>query len=302
MSLRSQPLVFLLPGLAILLAACRSVSPNAEGPPSQASLWCPPPLTWSAGSTRPVMLAVSNQTSRRLGVYLDNCDGHTRLGYVTPMRTDRFRLPQRLIPVGEGLRVYMVDHGAKSIYGIYDVPLREDWTLDLTVGDSTRQAEVRPSDNLQRAPGPLEGPRGFETYPGEELSYASVWAEGRSAVLSWVCTQGEPDLVFSPTATDAEEVEVQLTFHGHAAVIQGPWTVVHGRTDNLRAPASLREAITLEGLRATGLTLMVLGDRASTRHHFPLEGMQAALASLPCWETGSQGRGGGGRLGDASRE
>ncbi|MFC1575044.1 hypothetical protein ACFL5A_00155 [Gemmatimonadota bacterium] len=247
-------------------------------------------MTWSQVQVRPVRLQVTNATDRHLGVYLDNCQGHLRLGFAPPESTGRFRLPDRLIPFDGSIHLHMVDHQARSIFGIYAVPLEEDWTLTLTVSDSTPQAEKEYDDAEVPVPDSYRRPQGFQTFPGEEMSYASVWADDASAVLSWICSKGEASMVFSPADTEADELHVEVSFQGSSGRVVGPWMVLHGRTDNLRAPGPLADAITRDGLDAQTALLTVWEGDEPARHRFVLKGMREALKGLTCFPAGGDDR------------
>ncbi len=124
--------------LVWLLVGCGGALPPEPAGPLP-SLWCPLPLVWKDGEERPRGIRMTNATDARVSVWLDNCDGHTRLGDVPAGETFVLRLPNRLISFAGELRLYVYDKEARSLVGRYAVAVEPRWTLPLqvTTGTST---------------------------------------------------------------------------------------------------------------------------------------------------------------------
>lgn len=249
---------------------------------SPAPLWCPPPLTWTAGEPRPTRLEIANGTDRSLSVYLDECIGQVRLGYLSPGQTARFRLPDRLIPFNDQLHLHVGDVEARAQFGSFAVPIQKEWLLSLTIDANTPSAE-KTYDPAAPPPEPFQGMDGFQTSPGRDISYASRWAEGTDAVLTWMCQMGEPGLSFSPAYTDAEKLPVTVRFDGSSSTTQADWSVAHGRTDNLLAPGALLGPLTREALASETVQISVVQAGKEGLHRFTLKGLREALGVLPCF-------------------
>ena len=267
--------LFLLP----VVWGCAS-HPKAET--SKGHLFCPPPLSWTDGERRPVRLLLTNATSRKLSVYLDQCDGHIRLGVAPPGGTAGFRLPEKLVPFNGQLHVHLSDPDTRTFFGSFAVSISDDWSLSLTVDGETSQAE-KTYDPEAVAPQAVGGLAGFHILPGRVLSYASKWADGRGSVLSWICSGGEPVLTLSTGRTDVDELEVTASFDEAEERFRGKWAVVHGRSDNLSAPASLLSPFTLAGLESSSVQIVVEAEGGPEKHRFGLGGLASALEALPCF-------------------
>lgn len=266
----------------LLFLPCSGCGPSTAPQVPPAPLWCPPPLTWTEGEPRPERLEITNQTDRALSVFLDECIGHVRLGFLPPRETTGFRLPRKLIPFNGQLHVHMGDPEARTQFGSFAVPVVMERSLSLTIDEDTPSV-VKSYDPAAPPPKPMEGLEGFQTSPGEEISYASKWADGTAAVLTWVCHRGERRLTFSPVYTEADELPVGLRFDDGPDGDRVPWTVVHGRSDNLLASQPVVVSLTGRALGAETLRISVEEGHQEERHSFSLDGLDEALELLPCF-------------------
>jgi len=267
----------------LVLALCSGCASGPGPTPPAAPLWCPPPLTWTEGEPRPVRLEITNETDRDLRAFLDECMGQVRLGSVPSGQSVSFRLPNRLIAFSGQLYVQMGDPEAQVHFGNYAVPVRNEWSLTLTINNDTPLARKN-YDSAAPPPEPYQGMDGFLTAPGREISYASRWADGSDAVLTWVCHKEDPQLSFSPVYTDADELPVTMRFAGSSGEIRSSWTVVHGRSDNLQAPGTAIATLTSEALGADTVWVSVGEEKPGPQHRFKLDGLPEALELLPCFK------------------
>ena len=267
--------------LTTALVACRNPTPPAPAPPSP-NWVCPPPLAWSRGEARPTRLKLTNGTASRVSVYLDQCDGHTRLGEVLPGRTRRMRLPPRLIPFNDQLRVHLFDLETLDPVGIYAVEVEDDWELELDVDGLTPSLRMTYADSVAPTRR-IRGGSGFMTYPGEELSYASRWAEDSPAALTWQCSAGRAQITLTHQGTGEGRLPVSLEFGDGGEPEDSEWRVLPGRTISLLAPEERIPGITERALADSVLVATVGGEHASIRHRFQLGGLAEALTYLPCF-------------------
>lgn len=271
--------VFLL--LTTVLLACRT--PPSPPPAPRSAAWiCPPPLAWARGEARPTRLKLTNGTSSLISVYLDQCDGHTRLGSVLPGRTRRLRLPPRLIPFNDQLRVHLFDLETLDPVGIYAVDVEAEWELELDVDAQTPSLRVAHASGQPPARRVRES-SGFMTYPGEELSYASRWAEDSPAALTWQCLRGRPRITLTHHGSAEGHLPVSLEFGAGGEPERVEWGVLPGRTTRLLAPEERIPRITERSLADSVLVVTVGGEGAPTRHRFDLSGLAEALTYLPCF-------------------
>ena len=102
-------------------------------------------MVWKDGAERPRGIQMTNGTDARVSVWLDNCDGHTRLGDVPAGKTFVLPLPNRLIPFGGQLRLYVYDNAARSLVGSYAVAAEPRWILPLEVTTETPSFKESPA-------------------------------------------------------------------------------------------------------------------------------------------------------------
>jgi hypothetical protein len=246
---------------------------------------CPPPMVWSHGVERPRRLSMSNRTGGTVSVWLDNCSGHLRLGNVKQGKTRVLTLPDRLIPFSDQLHFHVFDTGGTGRVGSYAVNLEPLWTLSLDVDANTPEVEMvfgEGATELER----FEGLNGFVVYAGEELSYASRWAEDTPAFLSWQCSAGEAKLTLTHGVTGAQELPVEVVYLGSRSKTTGQWDVYRGSAVMLSAPPEIVEEITEKALEAEGLEVTV-GTGAEALHHtFRLSGFHEARRALGCFIAG----------------
>ena len=205
-----SPLSACILAAALLSLSCSQASPPAgpgpkPDPEPETRRYCPLPLTWRQGEPRPVRIQVHNRTELELSVWLDNCDGHLRLGDLPPGIHRSLRLPTLLIPFNNQLHFHTFDHEGDVRFASYAVDLAADWTLTLDINESTPQLSLvfgPESTPLDR----YIGLDAFMTYPGETISYASRLAERSPAVLTWQCVNEERQITLSTGRRLTDEV------------------------------------------------------------------------------------------------
>ena len=243
---------------------------------------CPPPLAWTQGGERPVRLRLTNNHEVPILVFLDQCDGHTRLGDLNPGATRRLRLPTRLIPFNDQLRVHVFDKEAREGVGIYAVDVESRWELDLVVDPETPEVTRVYSEGTSPVQRIRRG-AGFMTYPGEGLSYASRWAEDTPAALTWQCSSAGAQITLTHVGSADESHRVTVEFEGGEGRESGSWALLNGLTRSLLAPPEDVTAITEGALGAETLLIKVGLGREEIRHRFGVDGLAEALRYLPCF-------------------
>jgi len=122
---------------AILLAACAKKTPPSlpirdtavrEGKPSRE---CPQAL-WREGDLRPGGVVINNLSADSVLIFLDRCNGHTRVGEIGPGEADVFELPSGAVGF-DGLLRFFTYRGPRKTPGIEMVSSVGDPYLRLTV-------------------------------------------------------------------------------------------------------------------------------------------------------------------------
>ena len=271
-------------GFFLLLFGCAG-NPGPEPLKPSPQRVCPPPMVWSNGVERPRRLNMSNGTGGTVSVWLDNCSGHLRLGNVEQGKTRVLSLPDRLIPFSDQLHFHVFGSGGTGRVGSYAVNLEPRWALSLEVDGDTPEVEMvfgEGATELDR----FEGLNGFVVYAGEELSYASRWAEDTPAILTWQCSAGEAKLTLTHGGTGAQELPVEIVYLGSGGKTTGQWDVNRGSAVMLSPPMEAVEEITEKALEAEGLEVTVGTGAEALRHIFRLSGFHEARRALGCFMTG----------------
>lgn len=283
------------PFLLLLLAACGGPpAPGTPRPDRETGVrYCPPPLVFEPGATRPVRIRLENRTADTLDVWIDRCWWHTWLASVPPGKYRQPALPDRLLTFPEGLRFHAFDARKDRRYGIYHVPFEERGILTLVLDDEGRV----PRDSLTMYA--LEGQDAgrtigsFAVLKAPDRGYAALQAEHGLAIMTWSCTDGEPEVGVSlPSKLEGEAVDVLARRDGGSFESLGRWRVQRGPRDAVVPPEGARAAFRRWLSGRAVVDLRVDDDGARQVHRFRVDGLEEALGALGCAPPSTRSAGG----------
>lgn len=266
--------------LAPLFAASACAHTPGAGPAPSAHLrpLCTAAAVVPSDGPRPVRVEVDNRTGQDIRIVLDRCLRHTLIGVVAADRTASFRLPDRLLLFGDGLRFHAYTQSPNAWYGAF--------TSDFAVPSAHLEVSKEAARVARRGPEDLAGARAavgsVVAHADDGMARVSVFSSESYAVLTWLCRDGAAELTFASGGRLRGDPTLTLRT-GADERLFGRWTLVRAFTDGAIAPDAVLASFTAAARSARAFTLAVRdGPGEAARYTFDGHGLDEALRTLGC--------------------